>query len=446
MFDVRQWLLVNGSTAYLMSLLQNHPSIIFVIFILFALYDKWEIIKSSLNTVLYNRLSTIDLVGHVYTNSYSVYASMSQEMKAVLYMIHTNSSKLRTKTLTSLCIDKEIQFLLPINNSWVKINDTTYVKIKLSKSDTLDVVKNSAMHYEYTVTIGHTIDFESANNYINTCVQSFKDNFSYNQNASNCVIELMGYDASPQYKISRFTSSKTFDNTPFENALMLKSILDEFMSRTGLERSQRIGKQHAIGFLFHGPPGTCKTSAIKAIANYTNRHIVSIRITSQMRNVSIREILRTIMTCEYIGSQIIPLNKRIYVFEEADTWLDNINILKDNEDNKKMMNDTSGLGDFLDVIDGLVEYDGRICIMTTNNIDKIPPALCRGGRFKKVEFSSCTPNDVRTSYELYYQTKLDNNVIIPNGEWTLAELASIFETSDATKAMQIISSKHKVDV
>ena len=38
------------------------------------------------------------------------------------------------------------------------------------------------------------------------------------------------------------------------------------------------GIPHTLGILLHGPPGTGKTSLIKAIAKDTNRHIFNIRL------------------------------------------------------------------------------------------------------------------------------------------------------------------------
>merc|ERR1719471_195058 len=125
--------------------------------------------------------------------------------------------------------------------------------------------------------------------------------------------------------------------------------------------------------MFYGEPGCGKTSTIKAIANHTQRHIVS-----------------------------VPLNKRLYVLEDIDAadLKDTVGerSMKDDNENEKKDNDDSGrespsldmnmnlfgilknssgwdkkfgaqkltLANLLEVLDGVMEMEGRMLIITTN--------------------------------------------------------------------------------
>ena len=66
--------------------------------------------------------------------------------------------------------------------------------------------------------------------------------------------------------------------------------------------------------MFYGKPGCGKTSTIKAIANYTKRHIVSVPLSK----VKSCKHLLSIFYNSRLNDKHIPLNKRLYVLEDID--------------------------------------------------------------------------------------------------------------------------------
>merc|ERR1712012_1509664 len=77
----------------------------------------------------------------------------------------------------------------------------------------------------------------------------------------------------------KFESGKAFSNVFYPEKEDVVKRLD-FFSKNKEWYKQR-GIPYTMGFLFYGDPGCGKTSTIKAIANHTQRHIVSVPLNDQ---------------------------------------------------------------------------------------------------------------------------------------------------------------------
>ena len=120
--------------------------------------------------------------------------------------------------------------------------------------------------------------------------------------------------------------------------------------------------------LFHGEPGTGKTSTIIALATHFNKHIAKLTITPQVNSQHI----------EHLFKSITP-----------ETFL----ILEDVDSLFTSRNASAGTGfDFstlLNCMDGITTVSSLVIFMTTNHITKLDPAFMRPGRIDmSVEFSA----------------------------------------------------------
>uniref|UniRef100_A0A7S4R314 AAA+ ATPase domain-containing protein n=1 Tax=Alexandrium monilatum TaxID=311494 RepID=A0A7S4R314_9DINO len=91
------------------------------------------------------------------------------------------------------------------------------------------------------------------------------------------------------YKRYKLSGEKTFSSLFFDEKDTLLKILKDFTTKTGKYRIS--GYPHKLGLLLHGPPGTGKTSLIKAMAQHTNRSIVNVPLARISTNQELMDIM-----------------------------------------------------------------------------------------------------------------------------------------------------------
>jgi len=250
---------------------------------------------------------------------------------------------------------------------------------------------------------------------------------------------------------------------------------------------QQRGVPYTLGFLFYGPPGTGKTSTIKAIANYTKRHLVEISLSRIKTYKELQKVFHDTLFCE----KTIPHSKMIYLIEDIDC-LDDIvkqrqtgdvpEVLKkkkkekdeegsDSENSEtedaiaKNLNegmkleyaffksqmkawnkDPVTLSHILNLIDGLLECHGRILVITTNHPEKLDSALIRPGRVDmRVNFDVCSREDTVNIVEMFFEKKVPTEVkeSLYHKKHTAAEVYQIcFQSVSAEKALSNLTMTH----
>jgi hypothetical protein len=213
------------------------------------------------------------------------------------------------------------------------------------------------------------------------------------------------------------------------------------------------GIPYQLTLVFEGPAGCGKTSTVKGIATYTDRHIVDVDLNG------IKDVceLENIFNGTHINGKYIPSNKRIFMIDEIDKFFE---VLDDREQKEKMrlaaaskettnssivivkegagggsgsgttenrfgtnlastaaaisgcanktsMNDLTK-GQILSIMDGIIESKGRFIICTANDTSKIDSTFKRPGRMDEfIYFTKCDALMIHQLMDLFYDGTVD---------------------------------------
>lgn len=169
-------------------------------------------------------------------------------------------------------------------------------------------------------------------------------------------------------------------------------------------------------YMFEGPPGTGKTSLVKALANEFNLDLWYVSVSDLSAESSLLQLL----------SQVGP--RSLLLLEDIDT----MKITHDRDGSEQGKISMSSL---LNTLDGVATPHGLITMMTTNFLEKLDPALKRAGRMDIIEkIDYPTMQTIGYMYQHFYNQKLPAGFIRRMGEGDIP-LEGI-ATSDVAEVMK----------
>jgi SpoVK/Ycf46/Vps4 family AAA+-type ATPase len=257
-----------------------------------------------------------------------------------------------------------------------------------------------------------------------------------------------------------FKTNRTLENVFHERQDELKKRVRFFLENKNWYDSK--GVPYTLGLMFYGSPGTGKTSSIKSIANCLNRHIININIGAiksqkQLKKLFYDEHITVCQDPDILSRNtelIIPIEKRLYVIEDADALLESDILTERRSESTKIkpiqtqqftnenLEEESDidLATILNIIDGTLETPGRVLIITSNHPDKFDNAFIRPGRIDMlIEFKKANKKVIKDMIESFYSVNIDTSEInkIDDYKWTPAEVSQILFKNFGAKEQAI---------
>jgi len=435
-------------------MIKSYDNSIYIMYLLMSIY-LMEYIPSCVNTLnLFNESKSKGKDKNKDKETCEHFKEIKMSSISIETFLHKSNDTLAHSLLDYITNRPNIQsisyskqkFMLNHKNP-ILIHELDEIYICLIKENGSDDELSQTIEiFSYNINVNELRAFlkKIEHNYNIQIQNKLGDKLYYFNDVSTGKINKSEYNKMPPnitFTMKQFTTNRNFKNVIGPESRLIEKRVNFFIKNKKWYSDN--GIPYTLGLMLYGLPGCGKTSLIKAVSGVTQRHIINIKLhkyvtKTQMENLFFNETINIVQNGRN-ESIIIPIEQRVYLFEDLDA--DDTDILLDRSETNGYVKDDGflplhddiqdkycyqqkkeekekedlfsseklTLSCLLNLLDGVLEAPGRIVIMTTNFIDKLDSALIRPGRIDLIcEFKKCTNLSIIEFIEMFYDVELND--------------------------------------
>jgi ATP-dependent 26S proteasome regulatory subunit len=294
----------------------------------YAFYKKNTIVIEGQRSSVSSCYSYTQNISSAYSNRFKAiwnHIIKNVEYNKTIYKIKEDHTNYQSSAINN--IDdrrKNTDLFMVYQTNHFLLDPCIYVKAEIEKESeknekekmnvTVDKIIINIYSYKYSIS--------ELISYIDSITEKYLDSIKDARTNKKFIyslekVELTSEDSQLDcWREDLFESSRTFNNIFFDGKKQIIEKIDFFINNR--DWYDKKGIPYSIGIGLHGPPGTGKTSFIKALANYTNRHIIVLSLKLIKTKAQLEKLFFENTYNENNEHSSISWDKKILVFEDID--------------------------------------------------------------------------------------------------------------------------------
>lgn len=191
---------------------------------------------------------------------------------------------------------------------------------------------------------------------------------------------------SDMWRYNKPLKARSLETIYFHDKERIVNTIDKFLNDTHTaEKYEKLSIPYKKIIMFHGLPGSGKTSFIKALATHFKYNLSFVKNIPKLDDISLEEMMNSMR------------QKTFLVFEDVDTFVQQ----------RETRNSNVSFGGLLNVLDGITNVNKLVIFITTNHIHSLDMAFKRRIDIF-IEFGHIKRTETIEMYQKFFDASLEN--------------------------------------